>query len=422
MAIGTRLRRFERRPGHALPSPGAQPVPAAGSDAAQGRARRRRGWLRGLNHRRVRALLAVPLLLLGGLAVWLGIADGFSSPVSLSAQVLGLSYLAVGVAALGAAVALLDTSFATWSHAALVGGVMGSYIGLSLAIRIRHHSAGWFAALSVLGLVSLGLAIVGAYAIRRSGGLGRPVKAVAGTASIVLAASNLWYTMIYQPEASAIGIDVTASVGTPYVDRGGTELVPVSLTIRNDSASAVVLLDSKAELTPAYYTPPPGGAPGLSQAHSRSFDLKTFVHAPFYLQPDASSTYSKVVPLFAAKAETFELIAYYVYAKASQLGFDALTYDKDRTAMVERLGWAGGHHSCDARGAQVYLLHQSHLQTFTRGRQALVTFSCPARPVLRARVVADSPGAIRSPGAAAPKITYGSRVQTFLAHGSGASG
>lgn len=379
-------------------------------------------------------VLVVPMYLLGGLAAWLGFTDGVLHPVSLSSQVLGLSYLLVGAMALAAAVALCSCfAAAIWPRAAFLGGALAVYIGLSLALRIAGHSVVSCVVLGILGSAGLLVAGIGAYdiATNRSAAFGTPLKALAAGLGVAITLGQLWYTAIYQPNSAVAGINVTPKVGTLHAGRRGIGLVPLSITVSNDSSYEVVLLDTWWTLQANYYTPPPKGKgpKATPKVSFRSLQLGPFFSTPYYLPPNASVSSSAVIPIFHPRAESFTLTPQFAYVRASQPGFDKLIFDA-RASRTLRAVSTTNHCYSGVTVARVYQLHESALQSFTHGNQVLVTDVCqpiacpkqqptpdhPLSACLIAKVVSNSPADIRElRNPRDVKITFGSRVQTFLA-------
>jgi hypothetical protein len=375
------------------------------------------------------------MLFLAALAVWLGFVDGILNPVSLSSQVLGLSFLLLGILVLGAAVALLSRlAIPIWPQATVLGGVLAAYIALSLALRIADERLWWCIAIAASGAISVAGAGIAAYDIAtdKATKFGPVLKGLVAGVGSAITLAQLWYTAIYQPNSAVAGINVTPRAGTLHAVRHGVGLLPVSISVRNDSSYEVVVLNTWLTLRASRYTPrrkQTGGPLVLPKAavHSSFLQLGPFLPAPYYLAPDASVSWSSVIGFVPRyRPESFTLYPDFAYVRASEPGFDKLVRDNSATQARSK---ASPTNHCYATATGIYHLHEGELQWFAHGDQVLVTDVCLPRvcphqqdktsqACLIAKVVSSSSGDIRGTprNASDARIMIGQRIQTFLAH------
>jgi hypothetical protein len=144
-------------------------------------------------------------------------------------------------------------------------GSAAAYIWVTLALysyaarRFEALVFGVVAVATVLGTVRLAIAHAVANPVgdqdpaRVLGKLGRRVT-VAGV-GVLITAAQLWYSSVYLPANLDVGIAFTASVGKAAAVSPTTRLVPVSITVQDDSSVTAVALTSIYTVTGLRYPP-----------------------------------------------------------------------------------------------------------------------------------------------------------------------
>jgi hypothetical protein len=201
-----------------------------------------------------------PLLLLGVayVALRIGVPDVFS-PISLASQLVGLSYLVAGFTLVASAATLISIRRAVFGGgsarseaAAVVGALTGTYVAGSMAAYAYGYRETRFVEL-IVGAALCGL--LGSLAARRlrAGAIGARLKAAGALLAVLIAGAQLWYTSVYLPENTYVGIGTSATVGTPLRVSRSLELLPVHVTVHNDSSLTAVVLASMYAVTGVHW-------------------------------------------------------------------------------------------------------------------------------------------------------------------------
>jgi hypothetical protein len=364
-------------------------------------------------------LVAVGVLLLAVLALpgfYVGAVDGVVTPVSLAAQLVGLSFLAAGLGAVAGICGLLAPRTSNWRlRAVTVGGASGFYIALTIALNARGYTVWMFVAGLVCAAPSFALATIGAAATVNSNreAFGSTIKTVGASIAVLVAAAQLWYTSIYQPNTTDVGLDISASVGAPQRLGPALALVPVQLTVRNDSSITAVVLTSMFAVTGVRYsTTKPAAALSNAATEKRALavGLGTIANpqgidvnhreAPqrsllaigrlmndgSYLHASAVVTHPIIVAIPSTLSTRFREIDLEIqldYARSARLvlaNFHGRVVPFHGPRAVRYM-------DCNADVRTDWSLQQSALRKLTRGEQVLVTNWC-AQPD-RERVFAD---------------------------------
>jgi hypothetical protein len=206
------------------------------------------------------------LLGTAAVAVWIGIVDVFL-PVSLSAQLVGLSYLLAGVAGLAGAVLLICKTKMLWQEEEAItftkwqfrlagaGVVAGLYVDITIALssfRYELVKAYIFAALA-LALLGLLLAYFRLPIRPKLRGIGKALAGAGVSAGLLTVAAQFWYQNFYLPGSVQVGIEYSLSAG-PVVQSGSNRFVTLRFTMKNVSSVAAIELNSMLIVTGLSYT------------------------------------------------------------------------------------------------------------------------------------------------------------------------
>jgi hypothetical protein len=376
-------------------------VPAAVGDANRAPA----GLRRALN-----AVLKVWYLVVFGMlswiatiAIWLGTQD-ILWPVSASAEILGSCFVLAGLAAVTGAVLAAARAWPfspKWSSggvqtAFIAGGaVAGLYVTLTIVVHSFRYEPGkaWLYGVPAAGCLVLALhTLPGAW--QR---IGRLAKGSGIGLAALGAVAAFYFQSFYLPENTNVGLQYALSIGT-VVQPGGDAIVPVHLTIENQSSvialtigSMVVVSgltwpetsasvsDASAQQNLINYaqdlaTPPPGPlAPDTnirSSAVPGSMVLSVMqpIDNNSYLFPNdtVSRDFDVVVPDIAKnKIYALEFEIYVLYARTTRLtlgtSYRPVIADFASCAHDEQSSW---------------YIDQSALVRFTRGAQKIFSNWC----------------------------------------------
>jgi hypothetical protein len=203
-----------------------------------------------------RVLLLSPVFIAGLIALLIGVVDTVA-PASLPSQLVGLTYLAAGVVATGGAVAVVQRR-APVRQIATVAVLAAAYVWGTLALyayALRPAEAVAGAVLFAVTLIA-GSRVAGwrSSAGGGPGGAGiadRPgakqalrLRVSAAAIGTVIAAAQLWYSSVYLPANADVGIAFSVTPGTPLRVSKQLRLVPLQITLQNQSSVGAVALTS----------------------------------------------------------------------------------------------------------------------------------------------------------------------------------
>ena len=206
----------------------------------------------------------------GGVALWLGFQD-MLWPVSLSSQLLGVTYVSAGLISLyGAAntvllmvragrdpvrdlvrhghgptaISSLQESSARSLKSVALAAVVGLYVDVTIVLysfRYFRYEAVKVLLFAVLALICVGLSRITLPLLW--GDLGKGLKA-AGISLIALAGlAQFWYQSVRLPSDAPAGMDYTVSLG-PATRSGSDTLVQVNLSAEDTGTVPAVALAS----------------------------------------------------------------------------------------------------------------------------------------------------------------------------------
>lgn len=215
-----------------------------------------------------RRFLIAPLFVLIGIpALWVGVPDVFH-PLSLAAQLVALTYVLSGATALLCAGVLSRRQPHTWATAAILGGIAGAYVTGSMAAYANAYRPLRFWIFVVLAVLCITATFVG---LVRTGfarlGVSAPLARAGASVAVIIGALQLWYTSIYLPNNTDVGIGISVSLGQPHRVSRSLTLVPLQLTMRNESSLTAVITSSMYAVTGVAYPHPPHPGP-LSDAET----------------------------------------------------------------------------------------------------------------------------------------------------------
>jgi hypothetical protein len=284
------------------------------------------------------------LLTSAAVAVFVGFQDVFS-PVSLSAQIIGLSFLLAGITGLGAVAILYVktnmpfrkpvTGTENWQVALAAAGVMaGLYVDLVIAFYAAGYKpvrSGTFGALAFLDLL-LAFQVISSISGRWKE-IGRSLAGASLLAAFLAGIVQFWYQSVYLPESTQVAIEYSLSAG-PVIQSGSNRLVTLTLTMKNVSSASATILNSMIIVTGLSYpsnTEPRVPSPAETQqnivTYAQSLSLKNFSFSVSKL-PDIGYTGSLTATTLAALRPT---------GNNSYL-FPDDTYSRDFTIVIPESG------------------------------------------------------------------------------------
>lgn len=348
-----------------------------------------------------RVLVILALLWTGAIAIWLGVQD-VAWPVSLTAQILGVFFVAAGAAALGGAVLLTARPGLLFppgpeydrNRIAYIAGaaLAGCYITLTIvahSFRYEQLKALLYGLLAALFLVVAGQTLPRAWpAITKS------VKGVGITLGVLGALANFWYQSFYLPESSQVGIQYGLSV-VSVTPSGGDRIVTLDLTMENQSPVTALMLGSMVTVagltfpgksviaagnapqdnidkyaqdltSPSPWTSPPN--PNIGSSGNPAGTILTVMqpvnNASFMFTDDTlSREFEVVVPNRRFKSLDVELNV--LYARTTRLTLGA-SLQPEITSI----------NNCQDDERSSWFINQSALVRYTRGAQVLYSHWC----------------------------------------------
>lgn len=345
------------------------------------------------------------LLWIAAIAIWLGTQD-ILWPVSASAQILGACFVLAGLTALAGSVLAAARAFSRkWAkgdvQTALIAGgaVAGLYVTLTIVVHSFRYELGkaW-----LYGVLAAGCLILTLQTLPRAWKhIGNFVKSAGVGLAVLGSVAAFYFQSFYLPENTNVGLQYALSIGT-VVQPGGDAVVPVHLTIENQSSvialtigSMVVLSgltlpensaavsDAMAQQNLANYahdlaTPPPGPItpdPNIRSSGATN-SMVLAVMQPIgnnsFLFPNdtVSRDFDVVIPDIAKNRITaLEIEIYVLYARTTRLtlgsGFRPRVADSTSCPHEEQASW---------------YLNQSALVRFTRGTQIIYSNWCADLP------------------------------------------
>ncbi len=348
-------------------------------------------------------LLLVLLLVLVvalGLSVNAAVALSIGSrdvlwPVSLSAQFVGFFYFTAGLASLagviavfpllGKALALSDqTDGAPADRSALIlpGGetatrplpfvagavVAGLYIDLVIVFYSFHYKTLYVWIFSVLALLCAGVACLTIPAIWKY--LGRGLKTIGILLTTLATVVQFWYQSVYVPENTQVGIDYGLDLGS-VVRSGGDSLVPVNLTMEDESPVTALTLGSMVVVSGINY--PSGNSTFLQAIHPIDDDSFLFPNDTY------SSAFLVVITRPGIDALHLKITLYYARTTGLTLG-NALVPTRKQLRP------------CPDEKQSEWSIKESNLRTFTEGPQTLYSDWCADSKISGGPFVKVEPG------------------------------
>jgi hypothetical protein len=149
-----------------------------------------------------------------------------------------------------------------------------------MAVSAHGYRPVEFRALIALAVLSV---VLVALAARRGilPNLTAYLKAAGAVAPSLLAggALQLWYTSIYLPANTDVGLDLSAVVGARLRVSRSLTLVPIQVMLRNDSSLTAVVLTSMFTVTGVHYLPTSPSV-GVTSTDARTIGLGDPVPLP----------------------------------------------------------------------------------------------------------------------------------------------
>lgn len=324
-------------------------------------------------------VVALGLSVNAAVALWIGFHDVLW-PVGLSAQLVGFFYFIAGVVSLAGLVAIFpllgkvldltgqpntgraghsrllaliihdgDSSIRPLAFVA-AAAVAGLYIDLIIVFYSLHYRTRYVWMFSALALLC---ACVASVILPRSWKyLGKGLKAVGISLTVLASAAYFWYQSVYVPENAPPGIYYDLTLGS-IVRSGSDRLVSVDLTMENESSVTALTLGSMVVVSGIYPT-----------QKSRILNTQTPINYDNFLFPNAS--YSAVllvqVPDPGIEALHFMITLWYTRTTGLTLG--------NPIPMQEHL------QSCPEGKLLEWPIEESELRSFTEGAQVLYSDWC----------------------------------------------
>lgn len=208
-------------------------------------------------------LLPAGIVFLGNafIAFILGFSDAFW-PVSISAQLVGVTYMAAGVASFGGYICipqLADAArkyrenprgetarsnaprIANWLKFVAIAALAGLYADLTIVYYSFHYRPLLVLVFIILAAVCGYLAIVTLPVLWRD--LSKALKAVGISVAALAALAQFWYQSVYVPSNVPIGMNYTVTLGT-VTQVGSNRMVQVDLTAEDVGAIPALELAS----------------------------------------------------------------------------------------------------------------------------------------------------------------------------------
>lgn len=329
----------------------------------------------------VLSALVVALGLSGNAAValWIGFHDVLW-PVGLSAQLVGFFYLTAGVVSLVGLVAvfpllgkvldltgqpntgrvgnsrLLALSNHDWDGSirplafVAAAAVAGLYIDLIIVFYSLHFKIRFVWIFSALALLCGCVACV---TLPRSWNyLGNGLKAVGISFTLLASATYFWYQRVYLPENTPTGIYYNLTIGS-IVQSGRDRLVPVDLTMENESSETALTLGSMVVVSGMY-----------PNQNSSILRILTPISDDNFLFPNAAYSAVLLVQVPDTRIESLHFTITLWYARTTGLTLD----DPIRMQEYPR--------SCPGGTLLEWPIEESQLRSFTEGAQVLYSDWC----------------------------------------------
>jgi len=381
----------------------AENAMTAASATRKGKEHRNRGFLGWLlavmKWTWVIAIIAA-LVWIGGIAIWLGSQDVLW-PVSLTAQILGVFFVAAGLATLAGAVVVIvkprvlfppEPKYGKDQVAYVAAAALaGCYIALMIVVhsfRYEQLKALLYGALAFLCLVLAFQTLPRAWPY-----ITRSVKNIGITLAVLGGIASFWYQSFYLPESSNIGMQYGFSV-VSVESSGSDRFVTLDLTMENQSQVAAITLGSMLVVSGLTFpkesiavsntaaqqnidkyaqdlaTPPAGVTPNPNIGSSGNpssviLDVMRPVNNDSFMFPNdiLSRDITVVVPESNVRALEIEL--YILYARTTRLtlgtSFQPVVISTSFCAHDEQSSW---------------FINQSALIRYTRGAQIFYSNWC----------------------------------------------
>lgn len=330
---------------------------------------------------------AASLLASALLAIIIGAADTIR-PVTITAQFIGLLLLIAGlIAAAGlAALVRLRSSILSWpprswarklrwlsprpSWTIIVawgGALTGVYIDLTVVLYSYRYRPAETAVFSLAALLCAVLAVIEVPAVRLVWpDISTTVKSLGAIGAVLALVVQFWYQQAYLPENTQVGIRYSVTVGAVTADGTHYSLIPVTLTMENESSVTALTLSSMIAVQAVVYT-------ASGQEKLSLLGVRHPVEDDSYLFP--SSPYTKSYVVVAPKQDQALQISVQVdYARVPRLVLGS-AFRPDRPLS----GCPAGEVVSGA-----WQIRQSALRAFTTGDLALYSYRCasPSGPFI----------------------------------------
>lgn len=323
--------------------------------------------------------VALGLSVNAAVALWIGFHDVLW-PVGLSAQLVGLFYFAAGVVSLAGLVAIFpllgkaldptgqpnsgraghsrllalitqdgDSSIRPLAFVA-AAAVAGLYVDLIIVFYSLHYRTRNVWMFSALALLCACVASVALPRIWKY--LGKGLKAVGISLTVLASVVHFWYQSVYVPENTLSGIYYDLTLGS-MVRSGSDRLVSVDLTMEDESSVSVRTLESMVVVSGIYPT-----------LKSRILGTLKPIYDNSLLFPNAaySSVFLVSVPDPGIEALHFEIMLDYARTTGLTLGNPVSTQEHLR--------------SCPGGKSFEWPIEESELRSFTEGAQVLYSDWC----------------------------------------------
>jgi hypothetical protein len=324
-------------------------------------------------------IIALVLAANAGVALWIGLQDALS-PLSLSVRLVGLFYVVAGLLSVVGLMGVyqLERSgfFAVGSDIATLrrqaklrgrnghsgvaqplarvgaGSAAGLYVDLTIVYYSVHYKT---SNVFVFGL----LALLCAYWTLSTlpviwMGLGKELKAAGISIAVIGAAAQFWYSSIYVPENTPVGMEYTFGVG-PAASTGA-KIVQFNFTWQ--VAGSVPAIDLNSMLVVS----------GINYPNDRSVVLRVTqpIQDNSFVFPGDRYTSSFAVAITKPWINALQVRLVVDYARAAWLTLGA---ERETPAEVSM-------RSCPQDYQTVWYVQESALRRFTQGTQVVYTDWC----------------------------------------------
>lgn len=331
---------------------------------------------------KIPVVLPVMGLVLGvnaGIALWIGLQDAFS-PLSLSVRLLGLFYMIAGLLSLGGLVGvhrlwrsgffptaaaistireharrhMLQEDSAVTQPLVWVGA--GSFAGLYIDLTITYYSVHYNI---IYVYIFMLLAVICAYWVLSTlrviwYSLDKELKAVGISIALIGTAGQFWYSSIYIPENTAVGMEYTFGMGP--ANSTGTRIVQFNFSWQVAGSVPAVDLNSMLVVS------------GIDYPGDQSVVLRVLqpIQDDSFIFPGDKYTSSFAVAITEPWINALQVSLVVDYARATWL-----TLGAQRGKTTE-----GSIQDCPQDYRTEWYLQESALRRFTQGTQVVYADWC----------------------------------------------